>query len=279
MLDKIKDLYQKNPKVFILVGGVVLFLIFLIFNKIFRRDKTPEGVRVAPGVVPIGGGVAPVQQFHEPGIDPGFKDDLEKSFEAINEKMLALGEQMKDVGRDTVIIETIIERVEEQQEDIKDIPEEPVTEEIKKFITPGKVGLPYDVPDVRRTFDELKTALEEDIERTINLGARGRRYLEREFVGGKEGYLAHQKERLRILEEEGREIGHLERRPGRPGGRELPATPARDEDLIARLRADIERVEGVKARGDVKKGFWQQWGGIDAYLQSQRERLQRALGG
>lgn len=210
MLDKIKELYRKNPKIFILVGGVALFFVIFLFNKVFKRDKTPERVRVAPGVVPVGGG-APVQQFKEHGLDPGFKDDLQASFEAINEKMLTLGEQMKNVGRDTVIIETIIERVEERQDDIKQIPAE-------TFLTPGMEGLPYEVPDVVRTFDELKTALEEDIQRTIGLGVDERGYLEREFLGGFEGYLTHQKERLRILKEEGREIGHLGRRPGRPGG-------------------------------------------------------------
>jgi len=59
----------------------------------------------------------------------------------------------------------------------------------------------------------------------------------------------------------------------------LAVTPQPDAGLIERLQADIERVTRARRDPEARAYFAREWGGVDAYLAAQRQRLGEVMRG
>ena len=183
---------MKYPVLAILGGGIILFLVWLIFNRLFGRreeEQPAQQLQVIPPDMrfqpPAPAGETP--QWHQPFIE---------GQERLLEEMRGIGARLREEGRDIRFVQEIIERVEER-----------VPDAITPTPTPAPIFTPLDPAPV------------------------------------------------------------------------YTPTPVRDQRAIDVLEADIARVEAARGRPDTVAYFQRVWGGIDAYLASQRNKLERVLGG
>jgi len=241
MIDKLKKLYEKNPTVFITISVLIVAVLTWIISSIFRRpqaeQQAPQQIQRLPGV-----GVG----LPTPSI-PQAPQEF-KVPEWLQEPPQWLGGLGKTI-RDLVV-------------DVLPTPTPTPPPQIQPITPPGREHL---------RDEGLIQRLEADIQRvTANRqNPAVRTYFDRVW-GGIDGYLASQRERL------GRAIrGDIEQAPQVQIQHAEPVRQ-RDEGLIQRLEADIARVEARRADPQARNWFAREWGGIDAYLASQRARLKEA---
>jgi len=251
MIDKLKKLYEKNPTVFITISVLIVAVLTWIISSIFRRpqaeQQAPQQIQRLPGVgvgLPTPSIPQAPQEFEAP--------------EWLQEPPQWLGGLGKTI-RDLVV-------------DVLPTPAPTPT----PTPTPAPTPTPTPPPPGREHLrDEgLIQRLEADIQRVTarRQDPAVRTYFDRVW-GGIDGYLASQRERL------GRAIrGDIEQAPQVQIQHAEPVRQVRqrDEGLIRRLQADIARVEARRADPQARVWFNREWGGIDAYLASQRARLKEA---
>ena len=246
MIDKLKKLYEKNPTVFITISVFIVAVLTWIISSIFRRpqaeQQAPQQIQRLPGVgvgLPTPSIPQAPQEFEAP--------------EWLQEPPQWLGGLGKTI-RDLVV-------------DVIPAPTPTPPPQIQP--TPPPQIQPITPPGREHLRDEgLIQRLEADIQRVTarRQDPAVRTYFDRER-GGIDGYLASQRERLGRAKR-----GDIEQAPQVQIQHAEPVRQ-RDEGLIQRLQADIARVEARRADPQARDWFNREWGGIDAYLASQRARL------
>ena len=198
MFTKLKYYALKYPILAILGGGIILFLVYLIFNRLFgRREEEqpaqqlqviPPDMRFQPPA-PVG----ETAQWHQPFIE---------GQERLLEEMRGIGARLINEQRDPNFINEIIERVEERLPDrvapTPLLPDAPVFTPLDPApvftpLDPAPVFTPTPVPVID---ERAITAIEADIARVEALRNQpdAISYFQRVW-GGIDNYLAGQMDR------------------------------------------------------------------------------------
>jgi len=189
MFTKLKYYALKYPILAILGGGIILFLVYLIFNRLFgRREEEqpaqqlqviPPDMRFQPPA-PVG----ETAQWHQPFIE---------GQERLLEEMRGIGARLINEQRDPNFINEIIERVEERLPDR--VAPTPLLPDAPVFtpLDPAPVFTPTPVPVID---ERAITAIEADIARVEALRNQpdAISYFQRVW-GGIDNYLAGQMDR------------------------------------------------------------------------------------
>lgn len=275
-MEKIKETFRKafewvkkNPVIGIALGGLALFLFYLLGRALFPRREQQEE---APGVI----APAPVPQVF-PAFQPGQRD-------------IFPGEAGPDIGpgeapawHDLYIAGQT--RIITALGDIGDL----LRREGRPVAGVAEIA-ERQVDRAAPIIDEgLAARLRADIARVEGRAADpGFAARMAAQWGSVEQYLAGQQERLQAVV-----AGRLDPAaaapapagqaaapaPARPA--EAPARPAPvvDMGLVQRLQADIARVQGQAADPGFRDRMAAQWGSVEQYLAGQRARLQTAMRG
>jgi len=282
MLARIKTFLKQKPVLGIVLGGVVLFGVYLIIRQIFKRS--PEQNNIPLNVLSPMPPMPPMPEMPPmpdigAGEEPQWAEALILAQQAMLNQLDLIGQRLAQAGRNTHFVQEVIRGREERA-----MPTQPTE--------PVQPTRPLDHDLIRR--------LREDIARVE--GRIGDAAVESWFKnqwGGIHNYLASQRNRLARALEGDNAVRPLTTQPIQPVQRGQPtepvqpvqrgqppepiqlAQPARplDHALIGRLREDIAKVEGRIGDAATESWFKRQWGGIQPYLASQRERLARALEG
>ena len=265
MIDKVKKLYEKNPTVFITISVLIVAVLTWIISSIFRRpqaeQQAPQQIQRLPGVgvgLPTPSIPQAPQEFKVP-------EWLQEPPQWLG----GLGKTIRDLVVDTLPAPTPTPTPPPPgREHLRD---EGLIQRLEADIQRLTAKIQPITPPVQQRDEGLIQRLEADIQRVTarRQDPAVRTYFDREW-GGIDGYLASQRERL------GRAIrGDIEQAPQVQIQHAEPVRQ-KDEGLMQRLQADIARVEARRADPQARNWFAREWGGIDAYLASQRARLREA---
>ena len=244
MFTKIKYYALKYPILAILGGGIILFLVYLIFNRLFgRREEDPPAQQLQ--VIP------PDMRFQPPapvGETPQWHQPFIEGQERLLEEMRGIGARLINEQRDPNFINEIIERVEERVPDR--VTPTPLLPELPIFtpLDPAPVYTP--TPALVRD-ERAITALESDIARVEALRHQpdAISYFQRVW-GGIENYLASQRERLQRAMGGEQIITGQPYQPHLPTPTQTPAAPVRAPEQHAPIRV-APPIQPILPRGAV----------------------------
>ena len=245
-LENLGNVINKHKWVILAGGGGIMALFLLL-----RRDA-PAPIVHEPAFIPDVGGLPRLPEMPDP-----FQRMPEFPIEDITAQIGDLEYRMAG-------------RIDENVRRIEDLVRRDADEKITPPPETPTPVIPTPTAPARVRDEGLIGRLHADIAR---VEARRhlpetQRYLER--FGGVDAYLASQ--RRRLAEAGGAPIAPAPVTP-------TPTAPARvrDEGLIGRLHADIARVEARRHLPETQR-YLERFGGVDAYLASQRRRLAEARG-
>ena len=113
MFTKIKYYAMKYPVLAILGGGIILFLVWLIFNRLFGRREEEQPAQQLQ-VIP------PDMRFQPPapvGETPQWQEDFLEGQERLLNELQEIDERLRREGRDVRFVQEIINMVEDRVPD------------------------------------------------------------------------------------------------------------------------------------------------------------------
>jgi len=259
LYNRLKEAVKKRPWIIMILIAIPVTPILMFIAARRRRRADLDGQPVPTGMIyqPSPQAVTPVPGREQADIDRMRRDAERQDEDRIRETQGFFRDAMRQVDERLRAFGTEIARLQTPAPTPAPAP------------TPIPI-IPTPPPTVQPPDPDLRRRLEADIARV-----EGRRHLPetqawlQKHFGGVDAYLASQRQRLA-------EITGIT--PPAPAPIPIIPTPPPtvqppDPDLRRRLEADIARVEGRRHLPETQAYLQKHFGGVDAYLASQRQRL------
>jgi len=269
LYNRLKEAVKKRPWIIMILIAIPVTPILMFIAARRRRRADLDGQPVPTGMIyqPSPQAVTPVPGREQADIDRMRRDAERQDEDRIRETQGFFRDAMRQVDERLRAFGTEIARLQTPAPTPA-----PAPTPIPIIPTPAPTPIPIiptPPPTVQPPDPDLRRRLEADIARV-----EGRRHLpetqawlQRHF-GGVDAYLASQRRRLAEI------TGFPDPTPTVRAPAPAPVhAPAPDPDLRRRLEADIARVEGRRHLPETQAYLQKHFGGVDAYLASQRQRL------